>query len=74
MKLVLLGSTRAGPYVEVLRCIEPLSTANVVVGQYTTGEHGQPGYIDDETVPAGSQVRAARLCPSPGGMSIRYRG
>jgi glucose-6-phosphate 1-dehydrogenase len=41
---------------KVLRCIAPVSTDNVALGQYTTGEHGQPGYIDDPTVPAGSKA------------------
>ena len=47
---------------KVLRCIEPVSTDNVALGQYTTGEHGQPGYIDDPTVPAGSKAPTFAMC------------
>jgi len=47
---------------KVLRCIEPVSTDNVHLGQYTTGEHGQPGYIDDPTVPAGSKCPTFAMC------------
>mmetsp|Transcript_201 Transcript_201/g.279 ORF Transcript_201/g.279 Transcript_201/m.279 type:complete len:521 (+) Transcript_201:104-1666(+) len=47
---------------KVLRCIAPVSTDNVALGQYTTGEHGQPGYIDDPTVPAGSKAPTFAMC------------
>lgn len=47
---------------KVLRCIEPVSTDNVALGQYTTGAHGQPGYIDDPTVPAGSKAPTFAMC------------
>ena len=36
---------------KVLRCIAPVSTDNVVVGQYSTGPHGQPAYVDDPGYP-----------------------
>lgn len=40
---------------KVLRCIEPVSTDNVALGQYTNGPDG-PAYLDDPTVPAGSRA------------------
>ena len=40
---------------KVLRCIEPVSTDNVALGQYTNGPEG-PAYLDDPTVPAGSRA------------------
>ncbi|KAK9813989.1 hypothetical protein WJX73_008242 [Symbiochloris irregularis] len=47
--------------VKVLRCMKTMSMDDVVVGQYRArsigGEH-HPGYLDDETVPAGS------ICPT----------
>jgi len=43
--------------VKVLRSMETVKLDNVVVGQYR-GSNGQPGYLDDETVPPGS------LCPT----------
>mmetsp|Transcript_6873 Transcript_6873/g.7905 ORF Transcript_6873/g.7905 Transcript_6873/m.7905 type:complete len:514 (-) Transcript_6873:37-1578(-) len=39
--------------VELLKCIEPWSMANTVTGQFV-GNGTEPGYLDDETVPAGS--------------------
>ena len=40
--------------VKVLRCIEPLRPEDVILGQYV-GNGTEPGYLDDETVPKGSQ-------------------
>ncbi|KAK3236561.1 hypothetical protein CYMTET_53303 [Cymbomonas tetramitiformis] len=40
---------------KVLKCISPLSTENTVLGQYTMGKNGQPGYLEDDTVPPGSK-------------------
>ena len=41
--------------VKVLRCVRPIDPKDVVIGQYTKSEDGStPGYLDDETVPAGS--------------------
>ena len=41
--------------VKVLRCVRPIDPNDVVIGQYTRSEDGQtPGYLEDETVPAGS--------------------
>ena len=34
--------------VKVLRCIKPLTTDDVILGQYVAG-NGHPGYLDDET-------------------------
>ncbi len=39
--------------VKVLQCIEPWMLKDIVIGQYTAG-NGQPGYLDDETVPRDS--------------------
>jgi len=48
---------------KVLRCIPPLSTDNVVLGQYTMNHaEGQPGYLDDPTVPDGSTCPTFALC------------
>ena len=41
--------------VQVLRCIKPVKPDNVVLGQYTAAQ-GEPGYLDDETVPRGSHT------------------
>lgn len=41
--------------VQVLRCIKPVTPDNVVLGQYTAA-NGEPGYLDDETVPKGSKT------------------
>ena len=41
--------------VKVLRSIAPITLDECVIGQYTANEElGEPGYLDDETVPAGS--------------------
>ncbi|KAF2881870.1 hypothetical protein ILUMI_24302 [Ignelater luminosus] len=44
--------------VKVLRCIKPLTTDNVVLGQYVGDPNGEGeaklGYLDDKTVPEGS--------------------
>ncbi len=40
---------------KVLRCIEPVSTDNVALGQYTNSVDGV-AYLDDPTVPAGSKA------------------
>ncbi|KAG1671362.1 hypothetical protein FOA52_002972 [Chlamydomonas sp. UWO 241] len=39
---------------KVLRCVSPVKPEDVILGQYTAG-NGQPGYLDDETVPDGSK-------------------
>lgn len=39
--------------VAVLRCVEPATLENCVLGQYT-GNGKMPGYLEDPTVPAGS--------------------
>jgi len=39
--------------VKVLKSIEPWRSKDCVIGQYTAG-NGEPGYLDDETVPEGS--------------------
>jgi glucose-6-phosphate 1-dehydrogenase len=46
---------------KVLRCVEPVSTDNVALGQYTNGTDG-PAYLDDPTVPAGSRAPTFALC------------
>ena len=40
---------------KVLRCIEPVSTDNMALGQYTNSVDGV-AYLDDPTVPAGSKA------------------
>eukprot|EP00887_Chlorella_sp_A99_P005935 scaffold29.g5935.t1 len=47
--------------VRVLRCIKPPSDDQVVLGQYTAGD-GEPGYLDDPTVPAGSKTPTFAAC------------
>ena len=47
---------------KVLRCIAPVSTDNVVVGQYSTGPHGQPAYVDDPGVPENSMAPTFCTC------------
>ena len=42
---------------KVLRCIEPVSTDNVALGQYTNGPDG-PAYLDDPAAPYPSGSRA----------------
>jgi glucose-6-phosphate 1-dehydrogenase len=39
--------------VEVLKSVKPLTMDDVILGQYVAG-NGNPGYLDDETVPEGS--------------------
>ncbi len=39
--------------VKLLSCIEPWKLENCVLGQYVAG-NGQPGYLEDKTVPSGS--------------------
>jgi len=47
---------------KVLRCIPPLSTDKVVLGQYTNGKKGEPGYLDDPTVPEDSRCPTFAMC------------
>jgi len=47
---------------KVLRCIAPVSTDNVVVGQYSSGPHGQPAYVDDPGVPENSTAPTFCTC------------
>ena len=43
--------------VKVLRAIQPLTINDVVLGQYSKSSDGKnPGYLDDETVPKGSNT------------------
>lgn len=39
--------------VKVLRCIPPIKKEDVLLGQYVAA-NGHPGYLDDDTVPKGS--------------------
>ena len=39
--------------VKVLRCVPPIDKKDTLLGQYTAAE-GKPGYLDDDTVPKGS--------------------
>eukprot|EP01116_Phalansterium_solitarium_P006270 TRINITY_DN1857_c0_g1_i2.p1 TRINITY_DN1857_c0_g1~~TRINITY_DN1857_c0_g1_i2.p1 ORF type:complete len:545 (+),score=193.01 TRINITY_DN1857_c0_g1_i2:44-1636(+) len=41
--------------VKVLRSCRPVALDDIVVGQYAAGG-GQPGYLDDKTVPSGSRA------------------
>ncbi|KAG2501354.1 hypothetical protein HYH03_001144 [Edaphochlamys debaryana] len=41
--------------VKVLRCIAPAAPSDCVLGQYVA-DQGQPGYLDDPTVPQGSRT------------------
>ena len=50
-----------GPYLpplplstQVIRCMTPVSIQDCVLGQYVAG-NGNPGYLDDPTVPKGSK-------------------
>lgn len=45
----------------VLRCIPPVEDRDCLLGQYTEG-HGQPGYLDDPTVPEGSKCPTYAAC------------
>jgi glucose-6-phosphate 1-dehydrogenase len=47
--------------VKVLRAIRPVKLQDVVIGQYTAG-NGQPGYLDDPTVPKGSITPTFATC------------
>jgi glucose-6-phosphate 1-dehydrogenase len=51
---------------KVLRAIAPVSPRDCVLGQYTAGpkgvEGGQPGYLDDPTVPEGSHCPTFAAC------------
>ncbi|CAJ1007668.1 Glucose-6-phosphate dehydrogenase, NAD binding domain [Leishmania naiffi] len=41
--------------VSLLKCVEPITKENCVLGQYTASADGSiPGYLEDETVPKGS--------------------
>eukprot|EP00882_Tetradesmus_deserticola_P002300 GHRQ01002455.1.p1 GENE.GHRQ01002455.1~~GHRQ01002455.1.p1 ORF type:complete len:526 (+),score=252.21 GHRQ01002455.1:167-1744(+) len=46
---------------KVLRCIAPLKLEDVVLGQYTAG-NGQPGYLEDSTVPDDSRAPTYAAC------------
>lgn len=39
--------------VKVLRAIPPIAREDVLIGQYV-GANGKPGYLDDDSVPQGS--------------------
>jgi glucose-6-phosphate 1-dehydrogenase len=51
---------------KVLRAIAPVHPSECVLGQYTAGPKGvaggQPGYLDDETVPEGSNCPTFAAC------------
>jgi len=51
---------------KVLRAIAPVKARDCVLGQYTAGPKGaaggQPGYLDDPTVPAGSKAPTFAAC------------
>ncbi|ORX89645.1 glucose-6-phosphate 1-dehydrogenase [Basidiobolus meristosporus CBS 931.73] len=43
--------------VDVLKCIEPITRDNIMIGQYVRSADGsKPGYLDDDTVPSGSNT------------------
>lgn len=42
--------------VNVLRAISPIRLEDVIIGQYVANEKGDKGYLDDPTVPAGSNT------------------
>ncbi|KAK9685068.1 Glucose-6-phosphate 1-dehydrogenase [Basidiobolus ranarum] len=43
--------------VSVLKCIAPITKDNILVGQYVKSADGsKPGYLDDDTVPQGSNT------------------
>mmetsp|Transcript_8156 Transcript_8156/g.23410 ORF Transcript_8156/g.23410 Transcript_8156/m.23410 type:complete len:521 (-) Transcript_8156:251-1813(-) len=46
---------------KVLRYIPPLTNKDVVIGQYTS-DGTRPGYLDDDTVPAGSKCPTFASC------------
>jgi glucose-6-phosphate 1-dehydrogenase len=41
--------------VKVLKCIKPIKMSDVVIGQYVT-DGNEPGYLEDPTVPKGSNT------------------
>ena len=51
---------------KVLRCMPPLTSDNIVTGQYTAGVDAdgefQPGYCEDETVPNTSNTPTFAMC------------
>ncbi|KIZ02380.1 glucose-6-phosphate 1-dehydrogenase [Monoraphidium neglectum] len=46
---------------KVLRCINPVRKEDCILGQYTAGA-GEPGYLEDETVPQGSKAPTFAAC------------
>ena len=49
--------------VEVLNAIQPLSLDDMVLGQYVANEKtGEPGYLDDTSVPRGSTTETFAAC------------
>jgi len=48
--------------VAVLRCIPPVAEEDTVIGQYTANKQGKPGYLDDDTVPRGSNTPTFAAC------------
>lgn len=49
--------------VKVLRCIPPIKKEDVLLGQYVAAD-GKPGYLDDDTVPKGSN------CPTYAALTL----
>jgi len=52
---------------KVLKCIKPIERGDIVLGQYqgnpeASTEEGKAGYLDDETVPAGSRTPTFACC------------
>ena len=47
--------------VKVLRSLAPVRADETVLGQYTAA-NGQPGYLDDPTVPKGSRTPTFASC------------
>ncbi|ORZ31778.1 glucose-6-phosphate 1-dehydrogenase [Catenaria anguillulae PL171] len=55
--VTLLADDVRNEKVKVLRCMRPIKTQDMVLGQYGPSEDGsKPGYLDDKTVPAGSKT------------------
>jgi glucose-6-phosphate 1-dehydrogenase len=49
--------------VALLRCIQPVTEEDTVIGQYVADpEKGKPGYLDDDTVPRGSNTPTFGTC------------
>jgi len=49
--------------VKVLKAVRPLKLSDVVIGQYTaSAEKGEPGYLEDPTVPKGSNCPTFATC------------